>query len=282
MKGASRRTASEVQAAKVRGVDPHDADLHPDPPHVQWQEGKSAPPEARYGSGLGPILEEAGENLKDPDRVSRPASKASMKRPKRYRAGAADLSVDAVIGHSAIDALWSGPGSAERSALVGLVKGTLEAIKPKNELEGLIAVQLIAAHGAAIENYRRAMIPEQMAAARSECFNQAAKASRTFATLLEALDRHRGKGSQQRVRVEHVHVYEGGQAIVGNVAPRGGGRGRKGISRQSDAKQPAALTHAPQSPLRSEDPKREALPVGSDAERPLPHARRHQSRRADG
>jgi hypothetical protein len=31
--------------------------------------------------------------------------------------------------------------------------------------------------------------------------------------VLDALNRHRGKG-QQKVTVEHVHVHEGGQAIV--------------------------------------------------------------------
>ena len=53
---------------------------------------------------------------------------------------------------------------------------------------------------------------------------QANKLSRTYAALLEALNRHRGKG-QQKVTVEHVHVHAGGQAVVGMVdAPaRGGG-----------------------------------------------------------
>jgi hypothetical protein len=45
----------------------------------------------------------------------------------------------------------------------------------------------------------------------------AANASRTFVELLAALDRKRGKGGQQKVTVEHVHVHQGGQAIVGNV-----------------------------------------------------------------
>ena len=46
--------------------------------------------------------------------------------------------------------------------------------------------------------------------------------SRTYAALLEALNRHRGKG-QQVVRVEHVTVQAGGQAIVGAVTQGGGG-----------------------------------------------------------
>jgi len=34
------------------------------------------------------------------------------------------------------------------------------------------------------------------------------------------LNRHRGKG-QQKMTVEHVHVHEGGQAIVGNIEAGG-------------------------------------------------------------
>jgi hypothetical protein len=51
----------------------------------------------------------------------------------------------------------------------------------------------------------------------------AAKASaasrllRTYATQVEALRRLRNGGSQF-VRVEHVHVNEGGQAVIGSVA----------------------------------------------------------------
>jgi hypothetical protein len=45
--------------------------------------------------------------------------------------------------------------------------------------------------------------------------------ARGHTTLLEALNRHRGKG-QQKVTVEHVHVYSGGHAIVGSVGQRGG------------------------------------------------------------
>jgi hypothetical protein len=40
---------------------------------------------------------------------------------------------------------------------------------------------------------------------------------RTFANQTEALGRYRGKG-EQKMMVEHVHVYQGGQAIVGQVS----------------------------------------------------------------
>jgi hypothetical protein len=90
------------------------------------------------------------------------------------------------------------------------------AAKPRDELEGMLAAQMVAAHAAAMECYRRAMIPEQTSECRQDNLRQAAKLSRVYADLLLALDKHRGKG-QQRVTVEHVHVHQGGQAIVGAV-----------------------------------------------------------------
>jgi hypothetical protein len=85
----------------------------------------------------------------------------------------------------------------------------------------MIATQLIATHNATMECYRRAMIGEQTLEGRRENLNQANKLSRTYATLIEALNRHRGKG-QQKVTVEHVHVHAGGQAVVGVVESPGG------------------------------------------------------------
>jgi putative tryptophan/tyrosine transport system substrate-binding protein len=89
--------------------------------------------------------------------------------------------------------------SQMNATLAGLI-----GIGPKDELEGMMAAQLIAAHSAAMECYRRAMLGEQSFEGRRENLTQANKLSRTFAVLLEALNRHRGKG-QQKVTVEHVH-----------------------------------------------------------------------------
>jgi hypothetical protein len=74
---------------------------------------------------------------------------------------------------------------------------------------------------ASMECYRRTMIGEQSFEGRRENLNQANKLSRTYATLLEALNHRRGKG-QQKLTVEHVHVHSGGQAVVGTVETLGG------------------------------------------------------------
>jgi hypothetical protein len=153
----------------------------------------------------------------------------------------------------------------------------MAGIGPTDELEGMMAAQLIAAHNAAMECYRRAMIGEQTFEGRRENLSQANKLSRTWATLLEALNRHRGKG-QQKVTVEHVHVHAGGQAVVGTVGGPGGGDRRKS-EEQPHAKQ---IAYAPERALRSPDAKGGPVPVASDAERPLPDARRAVTGSADG
>ena len=147
-----------------------------------------------------------------------------------------------ILANQTVSALWLKNSDADeiktqRHAAVDALIG----IAPRDELEGMIAAQLVACHNASMECYRRAMIGEQTFEGRRENLSQANKLSRTYATLLEALNRHRGKG-QQKVTVEHVHVHEGGQAIVGTVETRGGGFAPKSED------QPHALAHAPGSP----------------------------------
>lgn len=97
----------------------------------------------------------------------------------------------------------------------------LHGIAPKNELEGMIGVQMVAAHNLAMEFMRRSMVSEQPSDMVDSNVNRATKLLRAFTAQLEALGKLRGMG-QQRITVEHVTVNEGGQAFVGNLAPRGG------------------------------------------------------------
>ena len=121
-----------------------------------------------------------------------------------------------------VNAQWR-PDSAELTQQVEATRAAMMGMKPRDALEGMLIGQLIAIHNAAMECCRRAMIPGQTFEGRRENLNQANKLSRTYALLTEALDRHRGKG-QQHIRVEHVNVHAGGQAIVGAVTPGGGSR----------------------------------------------------------
>jgi hypothetical protein len=111
----------------------------------------------------------------------------------------------------------TGMSDEDRARLLFVAVTGLMAFKPTDEIEGMIAAQAMAAHHASMECSRRAMVPDQPFEAAQGFRKAAANASRTFIELLSALDRKRGKGGQQVVRVEHVHVHPGGQAVVGNV-----------------------------------------------------------------
>lgn len=143
----------------------------------------------------------------------------------------------------------------------------IQGIGPKDEAESMLAAQMAAVHMATMTFARRLAhvdnIAQQDSAERA--FN---KLARTFAVQMEALKRYR-TGGEQRVTVQHVTVNEGGQAIVGAVSPAAGGVGCDKKSEGQPHASPAGLAYnAPQgavvSPLRSEDPKREALRVASD------------------
>jgi hypothetical protein len=182
-----------------------------------------------------------------------------------------------VLLNQAILSQWYGNVDAEeqatrRAAAVAMMK----AFDPKDELEAMMGAQLLAAHSAAMECYRRAMIEQQTTEGRNANLAQANKLSRTYATLVEALNRHRGKGGQQKVTVEHVHVYEGGQAAIGAFAQGGGGATN---SREQPHERDAS---PPQPALLRENPLGNVLPIPSHAERTLPHPRRKEPRRAQG
>jgi hypothetical protein len=185
---------------------------------------------------------------------------------------------------AAVDTGWFPASQSEedRNRQIFVAVTGLQAFKPADEIEGMLAAQALAAHHAAMECARRAMLREQPFEAAQGFRKAAASASRTFVELLAALDRKRGTGGRQVVRVEHVNVHPGGQAIVGNIASPTLGRGGGATAEMRERPQaPGQLAYAPGlgavlSPLLGTDAQRETVPSSSDAERPLPDARRQQ------
>ena len=109
--------------------------------------------------------------------------------------------------------------------MLSVVKG----IEPHDQLEAMLAAQMAVTHDAVMTFARRLKhvenIPQQDSTERA--FN---KLARTFAVQVETLKRYRSEGGQT-VRVEHVTVNDGGQAIVGNVT--NGGRDSSGKTEPS-------------------------------------------------
>jgi hypothetical protein len=110
----------------------------------------------------------------------------------------------------------------ELNFMLSLVRG----INPRDETEALLAAQMAAIHNATMVAARRLnhveTIPQQDSA--STMLN---KLARTFASQVEALKKYRSAG-ERTIKVQHVTVNDGGQAIVGNVSPGGGGTPQTG------------------------------------------------------
>jgi hypothetical protein len=94
-----------------------------------------------------------------------------------------------VLANQVIKTLWLDKSDERaRDRQFSAAMAGLTGIGPKDELEGMIAAQLIAAHSAVMECHRRAMIADQSFEGRRDNLSLANKLSRAFAILLETLD----------------------------------------------------------------------------------------------
>ena len=108
--------------------------------------------------------------------------------------------------------------AASINALLAAVAG----VQPRDEIEGSLAVQMAVTHSLAMQLLVQAR-QAQHGAGLEINGNMALKLMKTYTAQVEALAKLR-RGGNQTVRVEHVHVHSGGQAIVGNVShPEGEG-----------------------------------------------------------
>jgi hypothetical protein len=129
--------------------------------------------------------------------------------------GAADDDFSSGLIGQLLNAGMIGKGTDARGP--NFMLSVVKAVEPRDELEAMLAAQMAAVHMATMRVARTLAhiqnIPQQDSA--SNAFN---KLTRTFAAQMEALKRYRS-GGEQKVTVRHVTVNEGGQAIVGVVAP---------------------------------------------------------------
>lgn len=164
------------------------------------------------------------------------------------------------------------------AAQINAALAAVHGIAPRDEAEAMLAAEMAGTHAVAMTMLRRAHSAQTVDGLR-EYGNLASKLLRTFTAQTEALAKLR-RGGEQTVRVEHVHVHEGGQAIVGNVSHMGGG-GSDGNCGQSHApNRVEALEYAPSTPVRGSDPFGDALRrAGLEGQEAVPHARRRKRHR---
>ena len=147
----------------------------------------------------------------------------------------------------------------------------IAAVAPGDELEAAMAVQMYATNELAMEMLSRARHTQDRVATM-EYGNLATKLSRTFIGQIEALSKLRRGGEQV---VKHVHVYEGGQAVVAGTINQGGGGERNHLDQPHGT---GAATE--RAALPCSDQAEHTLSVESDAERTMPEPRRSKPRRA--
>jgi hypothetical protein len=152
------------------------------------------------------------------------------------------------------------PGARADEKSTNAMLAGIAATRPRDEAEAMLIAQMIATHELAMTFARRLKrienIPQQDSAV-----NGLTKLTRTYAAQMEALKRYRS-GGEQKMTVQHVHVAEGGQAIVGNVSASAPGGGAIGKTKE----QPHALGYAPGVEMpRQVEKERVPVPSSSDA-----------------
>jgi hypothetical protein len=172
------------------------------------------------------------------------------------------------------------PGPAPMRPVNAMLQA-VAAFTPADEVEGMIALQAVALHHVTMDALARAGRCERPDL-RSLNLSQANKCSRTFAALVETLNRHRGKVTTQKVIVENVTVEAGGQAVVGAVA--GVGSSKNGAIQShadTEGSSRGAGAGARRPALLGADTTRDAMPAGSsEREETMPDARRRRRNRS--
>ena len=139
----------------------------------------------------------------------------------------------------------------------------IDGLKPQNEMESMLALQMAVTHALTMKISTRLSsgkietIPQQDSAALT-----LSRLQRAFTTQLETLSNMR-RGGRQKVIVEHVHVYPGGQAIVGNVTHTGRGVEDKNEGQAHATDDKGTITATERAPMRSADPPRNTLPIAA-------------------
>jgi hypothetical protein len=104
---------------------------------------------------------------------------------------------------------------------VEAVIAVLDGARPRNEIEAMLITQMATTHALILKLMRRLQTVDTIQQNDSASVTLA-RLQRTFTIQVETLASLR-RGGRQKVTVEHVHVYPGGQAIVGDVTTGGPG-----------------------------------------------------------
>jgi hypothetical protein len=175
------------------------------------------------------------------------------------------------------------PGRPNQVALNAAL-AVISGVRPKDEIEAMLGAHMALTNIALLDLFARTRGSianhkyEGDGIKRLDVLgNLTNKFMRTYTMQIEALARKRRKG-EQHIRVKHVHVYAGGQAIVGNVSHRGGRGSRKNEQQAYERGEETPTARAiPDSPaVWSANKERAALPLTGDEKGTLSVTRRRK------
>jgi hypothetical protein len=146
-----------------------------------------------------------------------PADQVWRKQLKTALGTVSDAFVDMTLHHLERAARMPGAGPSDM-AINGAI-AVITAFAPKNEMEAALALQAACTHMVAMVMMARIGGGHGGSHRLPGLASASAKLLRAYCTQIETYRRLRS-GGDQNIRVEHVHVHEGGQAIVGAVNTR--------------------------------------------------------------
>jgi hypothetical protein len=145
----------------------------------------------------------------------------------------------------------------------------IEGLKPQNEAEAALAVQM------AITHFLVAKLSARIGSGAIDTIRQQdstalalARLHRAFTTQMETLSNVR-RGGRQKVVVEHVHIHKhiyvapGAQAIIGDVTHTGRGVADENRQQAHAADDKRAIATQECTPMRGADPPRDAVSIAS-------------------
>ena len=151
----------------------------------------------------------------------------------------------------------------------------LDGAKPENEIQAMLVIQMATNHALVMRSARALArcteIPQQDSNALT-----LSRLQRNFTLQAETLAKLQ-RGGKQKVVVEHVHVYPGGQAIVGNVTsnPQGTGAALENGNQPHAIEDATAYAVSELAPVPCQNPQRKALPIShGQREKAVSDARR--------
>jgi len=179
-------------------------------PSTSRRPRRSPPPGIRIEGMQGNVVSFASPDLDD-QIIWRGQLKAAL-------GTVSDAFVDMALHHLERAARMPGAGPSDMSINGALA--IIAAFAPKNEMEAALAVQAACTHMVAMVMMARIGGGHGTDRRLPSLASASAKLLRAYCTQVETYRRLRG-GGDQNIRVEHVHVHEGGQAIVGVVNGKG-------------------------------------------------------------